>query len=50
MGMLLLNNSDNLHMAAFLKLASRLVPPGHVPPAAGSPGCEDVEDRLPATE
>ena len=49
-GVLLLNDADHLNLALCLQLLGCLVPPGHVPPAAGSPGGEDVQDQLATAE
>jgi hypothetical protein len=49
-GMLLLDDADDLQLPLLPQLLSRFVPPGHVPPAARSPGGEHVQDELPTAE
>ena len=45
-GVLLLDDPQHLDLACLLPGCRRVVPPGHVNPAACSPGSEDVQDQL----
>lgn len=44
--MLLLDDAEHLDLALRLKVPRRVVPPGHVPATALSPGGEDMQDQL----
>ena len=50
LGVLLLNDPDDLKFAGLVDIFDCFVPPGYVFAAACSPGCEDVQQRLLAPE
>ena len=45
-----MNQAEHLDLPSLLESFGRLVPPGHVNSAAGSPGGEDVQKNLPTAK